>query len=174
MTETTKPVEPIVLELELPHTPEKVWRALTNPEVLATWLMPIDDASKTSGTLRFLRDPEEGGAIDCTVLEAEPHRLIRYRWRESSGGDASEASEPVEIESIVTFELSPGETGGTHLRLVHAPSPAVPIADADSGTHSSAQDEIVPFVRKRPATRAISIRKPRIECMAVTSLRKAA
>lgn len=33
----------ISFELDLPHAPEKVWRALTDPELLAEWLLPVVD-----------------------------------------------------------------------------------------------------------------------------------
>ncbi|RUW11496.1 SRPBCC domain-containing protein, partial [Mesorhizobium sp. M1A.F.Ca.IN.022.05.2.1] len=33
---------PLSFECELPDPPEKVWRALTEPELLAAWLMPTD------------------------------------------------------------------------------------------------------------------------------------
>jgi uncharacterized protein YndB with AHSA1/START domain len=36
-----------------PHPPEKVWRALTDPEVLASWLMPEDDPHQQA-TMRIL------------------------------------------------------------------------------------------------------------------------
>ncbi|MBC7172082.1 MAG: SRPBCC domain-containing protein, partial [Polyangiaceae bacterium] len=32
--------EAISFELDLRHPPEKVWRALTDPELLAEWLLP--------------------------------------------------------------------------------------------------------------------------------------
>jgi uncharacterized protein YndB with AHSA1/START domain len=28
-------------EFDLPHPPEKVWRALTDPALLAEWLLPV-------------------------------------------------------------------------------------------------------------------------------------
>jgi uncharacterized protein YndB with AHSA1/START domain len=52
----------VVTECELPDAPEKVWRALTVPELLAAWL------------------PD---AVDCEILASEPDRLLRYRWRGS-------------------------------------------------------------------------------------------
>ena len=32
--------ESVAFEFELPHPPEKVWRALTEPVLLAEWLLP--------------------------------------------------------------------------------------------------------------------------------------
>jgi uncharacterized protein YndB with AHSA1/START domain len=50
----------VITECDLPDAPEKVWRALTEPELLARWL------------------PD---ALGSEVLAAEPPRLLRFRWR---------------------------------------------------------------------------------------------
>ncbi|HEV2504366.1 MAG TPA: SRPBCC domain-containing protein [Mesorhizobium sp.] len=100
----------IVVECDLPDTPEKVWRALTEPEIVAAWLLPNDIKAETGQ--RFSLGDE--GRIDCTVLEAEPGRLLRYSWRETAGPNAAEG-----FDSVVTFELTRAADGGTHLRVVH-------------------------------------------------------
>jgi uncharacterized protein YndB with AHSA1/START domain len=85
----------VVTECDLPQTPEKVWKALTVPELLAAWL------------------PD---AVNSEILSAEPNRLLRYRWpaREDERDGAGRT-----LESVVTFELSGTSGGGTHLRVVH-------------------------------------------------------
>ena len=100
----------IVVECDLLDAPEKVWRALTEPEIVAAWLMPNDIKAETGH--RFSLGTES--RIDCIVLEAEPCRLLRYSWREADETNATEG-----FDSIVTFELTPGAGGGTHLRVVH-------------------------------------------------------
>jgi uncharacterized protein YndB with AHSA1/START domain len=85
----------VVTECDLPEAPEKVWKALTAPELLAAWLPEV---------------------VDCEVLAAEPDRLLSYRWR--AGADDKDAvGHPV--DSVVTFELSRTANGGTHLRVDH-------------------------------------------------------
>jgi uncharacterized protein YndB with AHSA1/START domain len=85
----------VVTECDLPEAPEKVWKALTAPELLAAWLPEV---------------------VDCEVLAAEPDRLLSYRWR--AGVDDKDAvGHPV--DSVVTFELSRTANGGTHLRVDH-------------------------------------------------------
>ena len=41
--DTTAPsqTESLSFEFELHHLPEKVWRALTDPELLTDWLLPV-------------------------------------------------------------------------------------------------------------------------------------
>ena len=104
--------EDIVVECDLPEAPEKVWRALTEPEIVAAWLMPNDIKAETGH--RFSLGTE--GRIDCMVLEAEPGRLLRYSWREHGAAGSEQASG---FDSIVTFELTRAANGGTHLRVVH-------------------------------------------------------
>jgi uncharacterized protein YndB with AHSA1/START domain len=84
-------IESVVVECELPDPPEKVWRALTEPELLAEWL--------TEG---------ESVPIEREVVLEEPHRLLRYAWRDGR-----------DVESLVTFELERTATGGTNLRVIH-------------------------------------------------------
>jgi uncharacterized protein YndB with AHSA1/START domain len=43
VTDTTarSQTEAISFEFDLPHAPEKVWRALADPALLAEWLLPV-------------------------------------------------------------------------------------------------------------------------------------
>ena len=83
--------ESVIVECELPDPPEKVWRALTEPELVAEWLMDGEPAP-----------------IEREVVLEEPHRLLRYAWRDGR-----------DVESLVTFELERTATGGTNLRVIH-------------------------------------------------------
>jgi uncharacterized protein YndB with AHSA1/START domain len=107
----------IVFECDLAEPPEKVWRALTQPELLTQWLMPSDDEIAERSADQSV-PVNRSAPIECEVLAAEPNRFLRYKWRETERGKAGEARETV--DSIVTFELSVMPTGGTHLRLVHS------------------------------------------------------
>lgn len=117
----------LAFECDLPDAPEKVWRALTVPELLAAWMMPNDIKPETGNRFAFA-GPD--APIECEVLDAEPGRLLRYSWRERSDtGDANG------LDSIVTFTLARTVSGGTHLRIVHdgfvqAATPAVAMASA--------------------------------------------
>ena len=93
----------VVTECDLPEAPEKVWKALTKPELLARWL------------------PE---ANDCEMLAAEPNRLLRYRWR---AGEQDRDESGRELDSVVSFELTHSPSGGTHLRVEHRVLVAAPV-----------------------------------------------
>ena len=83
----------VVTECDLPQSPDKVWRALTVPELLEAWLP---------------------AAVKSEILEAEPNRLLRYRW---PGNEQDKDARGRTLESVVTFELTGTEAGGTHLRV---------------------------------------------------------
>ena len=119
----------IVVECTLPEAPEKVWRALTVPELLAAWLLPNDMLPEEGARFSFDGAPGEGGRIDCEVLEMEPHRLLRYSWRDAG-------TERDGLATSVSFRLAQTEEGGTHLRIVHearvaAPSRQISAANAN-------------------------------------------
>lgn len=103
--------EAIAFEFDLPHAPEKVWRAITDPALLAEWLLPVTGLDLAIGSaFRFTAPPKPGwdGTVDCRIIEIEPHRKLRYSW---VVGDF--------LDTIVTFTLTPGESG-THVLLVQS------------------------------------------------------
>ncbi len=91
----------VVVEREMPHPPEKVWRALTRPHLIAEWLMK-NDFQPTLGHRFNLRG--DWGAVDCEVLQIVPNETLSYRWAAMG------------LESVVTWTLSPAGAG-THLRM---------------------------------------------------------
>ena len=91
----------VVVERELPHPPEKVWRALTQPHLIEAWLMK--NAFKPVVGHRFDLSAE-WGKVECEVLAVETNRTVAYTW-----GDH-------DLQSIVTWTLTPTDTG-THLRM---------------------------------------------------------
>ncbi|MBZ9760710.1 SRPBCC domain-containing protein [Mesorhizobium sp. CA8] len=124
---------PLSFECDLPDPPEKVWRALTEPELLAAWMMPNDIEAQAGARFAFA-GPH--APIECEVLEAEPGRLLRYSWREGPG--AKDADQLPAFDSIVTFTLAGTASGGTHLRIVHdgfvpATQPLVAVSGAGCG-----------------------------------------
>ena len=104
MTETRT----VVVEREIPHPPEKLWRALTQPHLIAEWLMQND--FKPAVGHRFNLRGDWGGVLDCEVLAVEPNRTLSYTWN-FAHDDAAYA-----LQSVVTFTLTPTSTG-THLRM---------------------------------------------------------
>lgn len=116
------PSESLVFECDFDEPPEKVWRALTEPQLLETWLTdeaPRPDPREEEAAPRQPLSAPEGevGSSRYEILTAEPHRLLRYGWRDRESGVDDTGGR--EVHSVVTVELVPGPMGGTHLRLTH-------------------------------------------------------
>jgi uncharacterized protein YndB with AHSA1/START domain len=106
--------ETLVVERELPHPPEKVWRALTESALIADWLMPNDFAPEPGRSFAFRAQPMPhwDGIVDGEVLTVEPPALLAYRW--DTGADPARG-----LRTIVTFTLTP-VAGGTRVRMEQA------------------------------------------------------
>jgi uncharacterized protein YndB with AHSA1/START domain len=98
----------VVVERDLPFPPEKLWRALTQPHLIAEWLMQ-NDFEPVVGH-RFNLRGEWGGVLDCEVLAIEPNTSLSYTW------NFAHADAAFNLQSVVTFTLTPTLTG-THLRM---------------------------------------------------------
>lgn len=101
----------VTVERDFAFPPEQLWRALTQPHLIAEWLMKNDFAPVVGH--RFNLIGEWGGTLDCEVLEVEPGRTLAYRW------DHRHEDPAYDLRSIVTFTLTETRTG-THLRMVQA------------------------------------------------------
>jgi uncharacterized protein YndB with AHSA1/START domain len=102
--------ESISFEFDLPHAPEKVWRALTDPDLLAEWLLPVIGLElEPNAAFTFKTQPYPGwdGTVNCRFLEIEPHRKLSYTW-----------TVPF-LDTVVTFTLTPTPLG-TRLGLVQS------------------------------------------------------
>jgi uncharacterized protein YndB with AHSA1/START domain len=108
MTDTATEARSVVVEREMPYPPEKLWRALTEPHLIAEWLMKNDFAPVVGH--RFNLSGDWGGVLDCEVLAVEPNRTLSYTWNFAHDDPA------YDLRSVVTFTLSPTPTG-THLRM---------------------------------------------------------
>jgi len=101
-------IETVAFDFELPHKPEKVWRALTDPVLLAEWLLPaIEFKLEPGAAFTFKTQPYPGwdGVVNCRMLEIETHRKLSYTW-----------GVPF-LDTVVTFTLTP-TASGTRLTLV--------------------------------------------------------
>jgi uncharacterized protein YndB with AHSA1/START domain len=107
---TRSQTESLSFEFDLPHPPEKVWRALTDPVLLAEWLLPVVDLNLQPGaSFTFKAQPQPGwdGLVNCRCLEVEAQRKLSYAW---VVGD---------IDTVVTFTLTP-TASGTRLSVVQS------------------------------------------------------
>jgi len=87
-------------------SPERVFRALTEPAELERWFVHKAEVDlRPGGAIRLEWAPD---AVETgTILVLEPPHRLSYSWH---------ALEP--SPTTITFELS-AENGGTRLRLIH-------------------------------------------------------
>jgi uncharacterized protein YndB with AHSA1/START domain len=84
--------------------PAAVWRALTEPALLARW-WAAGDIRPVVGH-RFTLDMGSWGRQECEILQVEPEKLLRYTFAETTLG------------TTITWRLEP-EGDGTRLFLLH-------------------------------------------------------
>jgi uncharacterized protein YndB with AHSA1/START domain len=114
LTDTTAPsqTEAISFDFDLHHSPQKVWRALTDPVLLTEWLLPVVGLKLKlepgeAFTFKTQAYPGWDGTVNCRVLEIEAPRKISYTW-----------AVPF-LDTVVTFTLTP-TASGTRLSLVQS------------------------------------------------------
>jgi uncharacterized protein YndB with AHSA1/START domain len=91
----------VIVERELPHSVEKVWRALTQGALLEEWLMKNTFEPVVGQRFEFRAD---WGSVEGQVLAIEPHKALSYTW------------EAFGLKSVVNFTLTATQAG-THLRM---------------------------------------------------------
>jgi uncharacterized protein YndB with AHSA1/START domain len=104
MSEPATETLSVVVEREIPYPPEKIWRALTQPQLIEEWLMKNDFQPVVGHSFNLRAD---WGAVDCQVLEVEQNNTLSYTWGAYG------------LKSVVTWTLTPTRTG-THLRMEQA------------------------------------------------------
>jgi uncharacterized protein YndB with AHSA1/START domain len=93
-TRDTSVDESLVYEFDLPAPLEKVWHALTDPQLVTQWMLP---------------EPHEPHAnVELELAACEPPSYVAYHWRAGN-----------EPQTLVSFELHTALDGGTRLRLTH-------------------------------------------------------
>ena len=104
MTTTSTETRSVVIERDFAHAPDKIWRALTQPHLIAEWLMKNDFVPALDHRFTLTGD---WGSVDCKVLGIEPQRALTYSW------------DAMGLESVVTWTLTPS-AAGTHVRKEQA------------------------------------------------------
>ena len=105
----------------LPHPPQKVWRALTEPEHLAAWFPTTIDGERGAGARLVFRFTDINlPPMDGELLVFEPPVLLELRW----GPD------------LLRFELAP-DSDGTALTFTATMTEFGKAARDATGWHTS-------------------------------------
>jgi uncharacterized protein YndB with AHSA1/START domain len=111
MTGPAEKTRSLVFERQMPHAPEKVWRALTQGPLIAQWLMQNDFAAEVGHRFTFRAKPVPGwsGVTNCEVVTVDPPHVLAYRWGDGTESDSG-------LKTLVTWTLTPRD-GGTLVRM---------------------------------------------------------
>lgn len=127
----------ITFERTIDAPQERVWRLLTDPDSLSSWLAPTRLDLRPGGEIE-IDFGEEGGPVVGHITELDAPRRLAYTWR-SVG----------ERESVVEWELHPyGEQ--TRLTLVHRGLPEAMSRGYGAGWHAHL-DRLAAVVAGDPA-----------------------
>jgi uncharacterized protein YndB with AHSA1/START domain len=120
----------------LQHPPEKVWRALTEPQELAKWFPTTIEGERVPGApLRFSFPQGQAPPMDGEMLAFEPESVMELRW----GPD------------IIRIELHPVDEG-SELTLVDILEDRGKAARDGAGWHVCL-DSVEAALRGEPAPR---------------------
>jgi uncharacterized protein YndB with AHSA1/START domain len=102
----------VVVERRVPHSLDKVWRALTQAPLLEDWLMANDFEPRVGHrfTFRMPGMPGWNGVTDCEVLSVVPNEELSYTWN-ASGEEAATG-----IKTVVKWTLEAFD-GGVVVRM---------------------------------------------------------
>ena len=100
----------IHFERTYPHPIEKVWRAISDPAIVAQWLMPTTLVAEVGHRFTFTTKPYPGfdGTVHCEVITADAPHELAYSW---SGGNLE--------NTTVRFRLEQLNDEETFLRFEH-------------------------------------------------------
>ena len=119
-----EPPSPIDLTVETDVPPERAWAALTDPDLVASWLTEATPLRRIGDPYRL--DFGDGSVVEGVVTELDPGRRFSYTWAWTD----AEAHE----ETMVEWSVEPGDDGGTSIRLVHG-------GWAEAGLDESVRDD---------------------------------
>jgi uncharacterized protein YndB with AHSA1/START domain len=103
----------LAFQRRLPHAPEVVWKALTDPSELLRWYMTgavID--GREGGTIDFLAGPSRLH-VTGRILIWDPPRVFEHEWKVAPRAELQSGE-----DAIIRWELHP-DGQGTILRLEH-------------------------------------------------------
>jgi uncharacterized protein YndB with AHSA1/START domain len=122
----------ITIERVLAQPRERVWKALTDRELLGRWFMENDLEPEVGRAFTFRMKPQRGwdGITHCEVIDLQPQETIAYTYRGKATGEKAIACAGVtsdavksagkgfmtELDTVVRFTLS-DDGGNTRLRM---------------------------------------------------------
>jgi uncharacterized protein YndB with AHSA1/START domain len=109
----TAETDAIIVEYAIDATPDNVWRALTERELIQKWLMETTFEPTVGHRFTFKAQPQPwwDGIVHCEVLEVDRPNRLSYSWKGGAGEFA--------LDTVVTWTIAPNPNGGSHVTLEH-------------------------------------------------------
>ena len=102
----------VELDQYVPHSPEVVWRALTEPSTMASWFARPTGFSTTPGETFILEiDSDPPAEVACQVIRSEPNKRFTHSYTDLRGTPPA--------RWIVDWRLEP-HGHGTRIMLIHS------------------------------------------------------
>jgi len=124
MIRADEPTAVVLVEKILHASPERVFRAFLEPDLLRQWIAPsdltVDQVTvdpRVGGRMEVLhsRNGVSTGKFEGLFLKIDPPRELVYRW--AFVGTEPEKGEY--FDTLVTVRLRPAPEGRTHVSVVH-------------------------------------------------------
>lgn len=155
------PTLDLILQRDLPVTPEEAWQAWTQPELLMQWFTPrpwrtteADIDPRPGGAFRTVMvgpDGESGGGTGC-VLEAVPQQRLVWTGALLPGFRPAESDPEVPFVFTAVIELVPIDGGTRYTATVMHSSAAGRDTHAAMGFEAgwgAAVDQLVELMQSR-------------------------
>ena len=113
---------PVIKEVIINATIEKVWKAITNKDEMKNWYFEVDEFKPEVGfEFQFSGGKDNNVYLHlCKITEVIPNKKLSYSWKYDGYTG----------ESFVTFELFNDE-GNTKVRLTHSGLETFPSENPD-------------------------------------------
>lgn len=120
----------LVFRRRLPHPPEEVWKALTDPVELGSWYMTKAEIDgRKGGSIDFIAGPSRLH-VTGLVLEWDPPRVFEHEWKVAPSPEL-----PSGEDAVIRWELK-RDSGGTLLHLEHRGLNRLTALGFAPGTHA--------------------------------------
>ena len=104
-------------------TPQTVWQALTQPEIVKQWLYGTEVVSDWKvGSALIYKGLWEGQAYEDkgTILQIEPQKLLKATYLSSMGGK----KDIPQNYNVITYQLEPADGDKTKLTITQENNPS--------------------------------------------------
>ncbi len=124
MTRAGGPTVAVRVDRTLHASPDRVFRAFLEPDLIRQWITPDDLAidritvdARVGGRVEVWhsRNGVSTGKFEGCFLKIDPPRELVYRW--AFIGTEPEKGE--HFDTLVTVRLRPESEGGTHISVIH-------------------------------------------------------